>query len=196
VIANDPVDGIVPNSTPARYTNTAIALHWLTFALIASGFGLAVYMTGLQLSPRKLEYFSWHKWIGVTVFMLVVARLAWRLVHPAPALPAMMPAWQQRAAVLVHAALYALMLVIPLTGWLYSSASGIPTVYLGLLQLPDLLEKDKALAAQLKLVHVTLNYTMLTLVVVHAAAALKHHFVDRDGVLKRMLPLVRSAGEL
>lgn len=185
----------MPNSTPARYTSTAIALHWLMFALIASGFALAVYMTGLPLSPQKLKYFSWHKWIGVTVFMLVVARLAWRLTHPAPALPAMMPAWQQRAAALIHAALYALVLVIPPTGWLYSSATGVPTVYLGLLQLPDLLEKDKALAGQLKLVHVTLNYTMLTLVVIHIAAALKHHFVDRDGVLRRMLPFIRPAGE-
>lgn len=185
----------MPNSTPGRYTNTAIALHWLTFALIAFGFALAVYMTGLPLSPRKLEYFSWHKWIGVTVFMLVVTRLVWRLTHPAPALPAMMPAWQQRAAALIHAALYALLLVIPPTGWLYSSAAGVPTVYLGLLQLPDLLAKDKALAEQFKLVHVTLNYTMLTLIVIHAAAALKHHFVDRDGVLRRMLPFIRSAGE-
>jgi cytochrome b561 len=183
------------NSTPARYTSTAIALHWLTFALIASGFVLAVYMTGLPLSPQKLKYFSWHKWIGVTVLMLVVARLAWRLTHPAPALPATMPAWQQHAAALIHAALYALVLVIPPTGWLFSSASGVPTVYLGLLQLPDLLERDKALAGQLKLVHVTLNYTMLTLVVIHAAAALKHHFVDRDGVLRRMLPFIKPAGE-
>ncbi len=181
--------------TSASYTRTAISLHWLTLVLIACGFALAVYRVDLPLSPQKLKYFSWHKWIGVTVFMLAVARLAWRLTHPAPASPAMLPLWQQRAAASVHAALYVLILAIPLSGWLYSSATGLPTVYLGLVQLPDLLPRDKALTAQLKLVHVTLNYTLLMLVVVHTAAALKHHVVDRDDVLRRMLPFVKPAGE-
>ena len=173
---------------PARYTRTAIALHWMIFLLIACGFSLAVYMVDLPLSPQKLKFFSWHKWIGVTVFLLALARLAWRLTHAAPALPAGMPPWQRHAAALNLVLLYALLVVIPVTGWLYSSATGVPTVYLGLVQLPDLLERDKALAAQLKLVHVSLNYTMLVLVIIHAAAALKHHFVDRDDVLARMLP--------
>ena len=180
---------------PACYNRIAISLHWLTFVLIACGFALAVYMVDLPPSPQKLKYFSWHKWIGVTVFMFALARLAWRLTHPVPALPAILPAWQQRAATSVHAALYVLILAIPLTGWLYSSAAGLPTVYLGLVQLPDLLIKDNALAAQLKLVHITLNYTLLTLVVIHAAAALKHHVVDRDDVLRRMLPFVKPARE-
>lgn len=170
-------------------------LHWLIFVLIICGFALAVYMVDLPLSPQKLKYFSWHKWIGVTIFMLAVARLAWRMTHPAPALPASMPEWQRRAATATHVILYALILVIPFTGWIYSSASGVPTVYLGLLQLPDLIAKDKALAAQLKLVHVTLNYTMLALVIIHAAAALRHHFVDRGEVLARMLPFVKYRGE-
>ena len=170
------------------YTRTAISLHWLTLVLIACGFTLAVYMVDLPLSPQKLAYFSWHKSIGVTVFMLTLARLAWRLTHRAPAPLAIMPVWQQRAATAVHALLYVLLLAIPLTGWVYSSAAGAPTAYLGVVQLPDLLARDKTLAAQLKLVHVTLNYTMLALVVMHAAAALKHHVVDRDDVLRRMLP--------
>ena len=171
-----------------RYTPTAIALHWLIFVLIACGFALAVYMVDLPLSPQKLKYFSWHKWIGVTIFMLALARVAWRLTHGAPALPPSMPAWQQRVAAATHVLLFVLIVVIPLTGWLYSSAAGMPTVYLGLLQLPDLVARDKALADQLRLVHVSLNYIMLALVVVHAAAALKHHLVDRDDVLRRMLP--------
>jgi len=181
--------------TANRYSGPAILLHWLIFALIACGFTLAVYMVELPLSPQKLKYFSWHKWIGVTVFLLAVARLAWRMAHPAPALPESLPAWQRRAAAITHAVLYALILVIPLTGWTYSSAAGVPTVYFGMVQLPDLLAKDKALAEQLKLVHITLNYTLLTLVIIHAAAALKHHFVDRDEVLARMLPFVKSHGE-
>ena len=182
-------------ATPVRYTSTAIALHWLIFLLIACGFTLAVYMVDLPLSPQKLKYFSWHKWIGVTVFMLAVARLAGRLVLPAPALPATMPAWQQSAEAVSHTLLYLLLLVIPLTGWLYSSAAGVPTVYLGIVQLPDLLAKDTALAELLKFIHVMLSYTILTLVIIHAAAALKHHFLDQDDVLKRMLPFVKLGRE-
>ena len=180
----------LPMPTAARYTNTAIALHWLIFALIACGFALAVYMVDLPLSPAKLKYYAWHKWTGITVFLLALARLAWRLTHRAPALPADMPAWQRRAASATHALLYALIVIIPVTGWLYSSAAGLPTVYLGILQLPDLLAKDKTLADQLKWTHVTLNYTLLVLVITHAAAALRHHFIARDDVLRRMLPRV------
>jgi len=185
----------MPAFSPLRYTRTAIALHWLIFVLIACGFALAVYMVDLPLSPQKLKFFSWHKWIGVTVFMLALARVAWRIAHPAPALPATVPAWQRHVAAVNLVALYVLILAIPPTGWLYSSATGVPTVYLGLVQLPDLLPKDKALAEQLKLVHVTLNFIMLTLVIIHAAAALKHHYVDRDDVLERMLPFIKPRGK-
>ncbi len=175
-----------------RYTATAIALHWLIFALIACGFTLAVYMVDLPLSPLKLKYFSWHKWIGITVFLLALARVAWRCTHRAPPYSAALPLWQRRAAGAMHLALYALIVVIPVTGWLYSSAAGVPTVYLGVIALPDLVMKDKALAELLKSVHVTLNYTLLILVVMHVGAALHHHFIVRDEVLARMLPGVRA----
>lgn len=181
--------------TSNQYTGPAMLLHWLIFALIACGFTLAVYMVDLPLSPQKLKYFSWHKWIGITVFLLAIARLAWRMTHPAPALPATLPAWQLRAAAASHILLYVLILVIPLSGWIYSSAAGVPTVYLGIVPLPDLLAKDKPLADLLKVVHVTLNYSMLTLVIIHAAAAFKHHFIDHDEVLARMLPFAKSRGE-
>jgi cytochrome b561 len=174
-----------------RFTSTVIALHWLVFALIACGFSLALYMTDLPLSPLKLKYYSWHKWIGVSVFLLAVTRLAWRLTHGAPSLPASMPAWQRAAATATHALLYALILVIPVSGWLYSSAAGVPTVYLGIVQLPDLLARDKALAESLKTVHVALNYTLFALVALHAAAAIKHHWIDGDDVLARMLPFAK-----
>ncbi len=175
-------------STTDRYTTTAIALHWLIFALIACGFTLAVYMVDLTLSPLKLKYFAWHKWLGVTVFLLALVRAAWRRTHRAPPFPPGIPEWQRHAASAMHMALYALILTIPVTGWLYSSAAGVPTVYLGVMPLPDLVLKDKALAELLKYVHVTLNYTLLVLVVMHVIAALQHHFVARDEVLARMLP--------
>ena len=173
-----------------RYTATAIALHWLIFALIACGFTLALYMTGLPLSPAKLKYISWHKWIGVTIFVLMLARLVWRLAHPAPPLPASMPAWQRSAARVSHVMLYILIIAIPLTGWLMSSAFGVPTVYLGLIPLPNPLARDKELAELLRSAHLFLNYTMLALVIIHVAAALKHHLADKDDVLARMVPFI------
>ena len=176
--------------TDARYTKTAIALHWLAAALIVCGFTLGLSMVDLPFSRQKLVAYIWHKSIGITVFLLTCVRLAWRLTHPPPPSPPMVD-WQRRAAGISHVALYALLLVIPLSGWVYSSSTGVQVVYLGLIPLPDLVPKDKALAAVLRACHVTLNFTLLALVCVHAAAALKHHFVDRDTVLWRMLPAAR-----
>ncbi len=102
-----------------------------------------------------------------------------------------MPHWQRQALTAVHCLLYVLMLAIPVSGWIYSSSTGISVVYLGLVPLPDLVAKDKALAETLKAVHVGLNFTLATLVFVHVGAALWHHWVDRDGVLPRMLPFLR-----
>lgn len=174
-----------------RYSSTAIALHWLVALMLLCSATLGLYMVDLQLSPAKLKLYSWHKWLGVTIFLVAAGRLFWRLTHPAPALPATVPVWQRRAAALTHALLYALLFVIPLSGWLMSSALGVQVVYFGVLPLPDLLEKDRALGEQLKLVHLALNLTLLGLVVLHAGAALKHHLLDRDEVLHRMLPALR-----
>lgn len=176
----------------ARYTTTAIALHWLIAALIVGGFTLGLSMVGLPLSRQKLQWYAWHKWIGITVFLLSCARLAWRWGHHPPTAPRAMPRWQVRAAHWAHGLLYALLLVIPLTGWLFSSASGVQVVYLGLVPLPDLLPKDKALAGVLRACHVWLNFTLLALVCTHVAAALKHHFVDGDAVLTNMWPAAIS----
>ena len=171
-----------------RYSGPSIALHWLVAALLVATFPLGLYMTGLPLSPRKLQFYSYHKWIGVSVFILAWVRIAWRLWRPPPPFPGAMAPWQRRAAHAVHGLLYVLLLAIPLSGWLYSSASGVPTVYLGLWQLPDLLDRDKSLADALRTVHRALNWTLAALIAVHVGAALKHHFVDRDGLLHRMLP--------
>lgn len=173
------------------YTRTAVALHWLVALLILAALPLGLYMTGLKLSPLKLQLYSYHKWLGVTVAWLVVLRLAWRLTHVAPPLPMSVPVWQQQAASALHHLLYALMLLLPVSGWLMSSAKGVQTVYFGLLPLPDLLAKDEWLGDLLALVHAGLAYTLAVLVGVHIAAALKHHFVDRDAVLARMLPFLR-----
>jgi cytochrome b561 len=174
--------------TQSRYTRTAQALHWFAALLIFGGLGLGLFMTGLEITPEKFRYYAWHKWVGITVFLLAVARLAWRAAHPAPPLPATMPAWQIRASRATHALLYALMLAIPLSGWIYSSSTGVTVVYLGLVPLPDLIPKDRETAKSLLLLHNSLNSLLAAVVTVHIAAALKHHFVDRDDVLVRMLP--------
>lgn len=171
-----------------HYSATAKALHWGIAVLIFGLLGLGFYMTGLDLSPTKLQLFSWHKWAGVTVFMLVVVRLAWRITHRPPALPAHMSALERFAAHAGHHLLYVLMFAIPLSGWLMSSAKGFQTVWFGVLPLPDLLAKDKALGDLLQTVHVSLNFVLIALLLAHIGAALKHHLVDKDDVLTRMLP--------
>ena len=175
-------------ATPARYTAPAIALHWLIGLGIIGLFCFGLYMHELPLSPDKLRYYAWHKWGGVTVLLLVVVRLFWRATHRPPALPIAMPAWQRMTATATHHLLYLLMFAIPLSGWLMSSAKGFQTVWFGVLPLPDLLSKDKALGDALAEAHELLNFTMAALVLGHAGAALKHHLIDKDDVLTRMLP--------
>ena len=176
----------------SRYTSTAIALHWLIAVMLLMSVSVGLYMTGLKFSPEQLKLFNWHKWAGVTIFMLVLVRCGWRLFHAAPPLPESMPVWQRRGGTITHLLLYALMLAIPLSGWLMSSAKGFQTVYFGQIPIPDLLGKDKELGELLTLVHKFLNYSMIAIAIAHAAAALKHHFIDKDDVLRRMLPAKRA----
>ncbi|MGD9870947.1 MAG: cytochrome b [Thauera sp.] len=171
----------------AHYTATAKALHWCIAVLIFGMLGLGFYMTGLDLSPTKLQLYSWHKWAGVTVFVLGLLRLVWRLGHPPPALPQHMGALERFAARAGHLTLYVLMFAIPLSGWLMSSAKGVQTVWFGVLPLPDLLARDKALGDLLQTVHLSLNFLLMAVLAAHVGAALKHHFIDRDDVLTRML---------
>ncbi|ASL43514.1 hypothetical protein bAD24_I08485 [Burkholderia sp. AD24] len=174
------------------YTRTAIAFHWLIALLIVCGFALGWVMTDIPgFTPTKLRYFSWHKWIGVTVFALAVLRILWRATHAAPPMPRRMPTWQRGAANLVHLLLYVLMIAIPASGYLYSSAANVPVVYLGLIPLPRLIAPDPHLKELLKTIHITLNYTLLVLVALHVVAALKHQWLDRDGLLSRMLPFLK-----
>ncbi len=173
-----------------RYTHTAIALHWAIALLIFAAFPLGVYMHELPLSPDKLRLYSYHKWIGVTVFLLAALRISWRFTHPTPPLPDTMPRWEKLAADTVHYLLYALIFAVPLSGWLMSSARGFQTVWFGVLPLPDLVGKNKELGDLLKEVHESLNFTMLALVLAHAGGALKHHFIERDAILARMIPFL------
>lgn len=174
-----------------RYTRTAITLHWLIALLILAAFPLGVYVHDLPLSPHKLRLFSYHKWIGVTVFMLAVIRVSWRVTHRPPPMPEHMPNWEKFAAESVHYLLYVLIFAIPISGWLMSSAKGFQTVWFGVLPLPDLVGKNKELGDQLLELHRALNYLLLGLLLAHVGAALKHHFIERDDILVRMIPFLR-----
>lgn len=170
------------------YDAVAKTAHWLTALLLVGSFGVGLYMVGLKMSPDKLKLFSYHKWIGVTVLVLVLLRLAWRALHAPPPLPSAMPAWERSAARASHGFLYLMLLAVPLSGWLMSSAKGFQTVWLGVLPLPDLLAKNPPLGESLQTLHYAFNKLLLALIGVHVAAALKHYFFDRDQVLQRMLP--------
>lgn len=178
--------------TTDRYTTTAIALHWLLAGALLGLFALGVYMADLSASPAKLRLYNWHKWAGVTVLGLSALRLGWRLAHRPPPLPpvvlGVMPEWQRRAHAATHRLMYLLFFVVPLSGWAYSSAAGYPVVWFGVWALPDLLPVDESLARVARTVHAACAFALGALVVLHVAAALKHHAVDRDGLLARMWP--------
>ena len=177
------------NPTPAveRYTPVAIAFHWLLAIAIVVSFSVGLYMSGLTMSPTRLKLFNWHKWAGMTIFALSALRLLWRLTHRPPA-DVPMPAWQQRAAHGAHLVLYLLFFGVPLAGWAYSSAAGFPVVVYGLIPLPDFVPVDKGLAENLKTLHQVLAFSLAFVVLAHVGAALKHQFIDRDGLLLRMWP--------
>lgn len=192
-IGKDAASGIHSNDVQRNaYTAGAIALHWIIATLIFGGFALGWMMTRIPgITPDKLRFYSWHKWIGVTVLALAVLRVLWRLTHRAPPLPDSMRVWQRHAAHLGHILLYVLMIAIPVSGYLYSSASNIPVVYLGIVPLPPIIAPDPVLKVWLKSIHITLDYGLLVLVIGHVAVAVKHHWLDGDGLLYRMLPFLK-----
>jgi cytochrome b561 len=168
-----------------------VGLHWLTLLLIVAAYVIGSLLEDMTLSPLKLKLYAWHKWVGMLVLFLLplrlLLRLSDRLDHAAGLLP-----WEARASAAVHGALYLLLLAVPLLGWLQSSAAGFQVVWFGVLPLPDLVGKDKALAEILKELHEGSVNLLLALVALHAAAALYHQYVRHDGVLARMVPWLRS----
>lgn len=169
-----------------RYSTPTILLHWLMAVLIVGAFVVGLTVSDMPLSPTKFKWIAWHKWIGITVLGLLAVRLLTRLLGNTPPLPNTMSPAARTVAKFGHLALYGLMLAVPLTGWLMSSAYGFPVVYFKLVPLPDLIGKDKALADALHSVHAALNWVLAASVLGHLAAALKHQLIDRDGLLSRM----------
>ncbi|RZL95113.1 MAG: cytochrome b [Variovorax sp.] len=185
---------VAPGAAEApRYGAVAMALHWLLALMILASFSVGLYMADLPLSPLRIRLVNWHKWAGITILTLSAVRLLWRLGHQPPPLPAdvldAMPGWQLAAHRGAHLLLYVLFFAVPLLGWAYSSALGFPVVWFGVLPLPDLMPVDKDFAeAVLKPLHQASAFALATVAVLHAAAALKHQFVDHDGLIDRMWP--------
>ncbi|EQD54915.1 cytochrome B561, partial [mine drainage metagenome] len=162
--------------------------HWLVALGIFALAGIGLYMVDMPLGMAKLKVYLLHKALGVTVLALVLLRLLWRLFDRHPHYPAHMPRWQVGAAHASHALLYLLLLLLPISGWVYNSASGFPLPWFGLLQLPAIAPVSKSLAHVALSVHETAFWVLAAVVLLHIVAALDHHFRHRDTVLARMLP--------
>jgi cytochrome b561 len=172
-----------------RYGVVAQLLHWAIVALIIVQFVLAEKAEELPLGSAKIATLAQHKSFGMTILLLAVARLIWRLMNPVPKTPSAMPRWQRAAAHASHVGLYALLFATPLLGWTMSSARNFPVSWFGLFTFPDLVGPNRPLYDFLHETHEIAAKLIFGLAVLHAAAALKHHFIDKDNVLRRMLPL-------
>src|SRR5450755_3215558 len=178
-------------NTEDCYGAIAILFHWSMAFLVIGLAALGLYMVTLPdvgFSTKKVTLVLYHKEFGVLVFVLLATRLAWRITHILPRLVEHLPDWQQIAARFVHLSFYALLFALPMTGWLMSSAAGIPVSFFGLVMLPDFVHRDENLFQLLIDIHKWLGYVLIFFIVVHAAAALRHHFVFKDDTLRRMLP--------
>ncbi len=177
----------------AQWGWVSIGLHWLTFILIIGLMMIGLLLDELPKSPKYIWVFNLHKSTGLTVLALTLLRLGWRLVSPAPAPVEGTPRWQDGIAKLTHGALYALLLAMPLSGWLYDSASGLrPLRWFGLFLVPKLSGIDPDIKAFALQAHETIFYLLASLLLVHAAAALFHHYRLHDLTLVRMWPPART----
>ena len=175
-------------NTTRRWGALAQLFHWLIVALIIVQVTLASLADDLPPGVKKLTLLARHKSVGITILMLVTARLLWRLANPTPPLPPTLKPYERRLAHFTHTMLYTLLFAMPLSGWMMSSAYGFPVSWFGFFQLPDLVPKSKPLYDALVTAHATLAVVLGAVVALHVAAALKHHFWLRDDTLRRMLP--------
>jgi cytochrome b561 len=170
----------------ASYHPVAKALHWITALLVLGLIGLGLWMVDLPISLTKLLAFAWHKWIGLVVLTLTVLRLLWRWYAPPPPLPGTVEPWHMRLSAISHGLLLTLLLAMPVSGWLMSSAGGVTVYWFGYLKLPDLVERDQLTFQMLRTLHHQLAWLLIGVLVVHVLAVVHHDVVRRDGVFRRM----------
>ena len=175
-------------NTTRRWGAVAQLLHWLIVIFVITQFTLFALFDDLPAGARKLTLLARHKSVGITILMLALLRLAWRSANPTPELPDTLKPYERRLARFTHGLLYGLLFAVPLAGWTASSARGFPVSWFGLFTLPDLVPKNKGLYDTLLDTHAFLAWTLGAVAIIHLLAALKHHFVLKDDVLRRMLP--------
>lgn len=178
-----------------RWGAVSVVLHWSIAAAILFMGALGIYMKGLPIGADKIALYALHKSIGMTLLVLVLARLVWRLFAGRPLLPPGMPAWQRWLSRISHALLYLLLLAMPIAGWVMNSAANFPLRWFDLFTIPAIVEPSRELRRAAGDAHETLFWILMLLVMVHVGAALKHHFIDRDNVLRSMLGLRARAPE-
>jgi cytochrome b561 len=173
-----------------RYSTVSLVLHWLIAGLVLTQLGLVWAHEATEGSASR-EFMNLHKSVGLSILVLTLARLAWRIANPAIPLPAATPRWQKLAARGTHVLFYVFLVAMPLVGWAASSAAGRDIVWFGLFEWPLLpIGGGRETAGSLMEAHEIAGKLLIALVVLHVLGALKHHFVDRDNVLHRMIPLI------
>lgn len=189
-MANPIQRGFIPwRNTAERYGAVSQFLHWTVVVLVILQFVLGFTAAGMPISLQRLILLVRHKSIGMTIFGLVLARLVWRGFSPAPSLPTAMPSLHKTAAHVSHVLLYALLICMPIVGWITSSASHLTVTWFGLFPFPELVGPDAHLAKLAKATHAAMAWMLLAVASLHALAALWHHFMLKDNVLRRMLPV-------
>lgn len=172
-------------NTKERYGVVAILLHWVLAVLMIGLIILGLYMVELPISLEKLKLYGWHKEYGFLVLALAIIRVIWRLTNITPHLA--LPLWEEIAARSVHWIFYGFMFALPITGWLITSAAGLPASFFGLVTLPNLVSPNEELRLLFQEMHEWLGYALIAVIGLHVAAALKHHFIDKDDILRRMI---------
>ncbi|MBS3928407.1 MAG: cytochrome b [Sphingomonadales bacterium] len=181
------------STTSDRYSRGAVVLHWLIALLIILNLIGAFVAEDLPKADKAMVM-GYHKATGITILVLTLARIVWRLMHKAPPMVETLKAWEAALARVTHAGFYFLMLAVPLTGWAMSSAfsKGGPVSMFGLFDVPALpVGTDKPTADMFYELHEIFAFVMIGLFVLHLGAALKHHFVDKDGTMRRMVPWLK-----
>jgi cytochrome b561 len=181
------------SNTTTRWGSVAQLLHWTIVVLIITQVALGLIADDLPLGMKKLAVLARHKSVGITILMLAIIRLGWRLAQrESPPLPSTLKPYERALAHFSHVGLYVLLFAMPVSGWIMSSARNFPVSWFNLFQLPDLVAPNKALYDAMVTTHHMLAYALFVIVTLHVLGALKHHFVLKDDVLRRMLPFTKT----
>ncbi|MBV8801739.1 MAG: cytochrome b [Gammaproteobacteria bacterium] len=173
-------------NTDNQFGLITILLHWIMAILIIGLLIIGIYMVRIPVSPLQLKLFRWHKEFGMLVLMVVIVRLIWRFSNVIPTLLTL-PIWERMAALSVHWMFYFFMIILPISGWLVSSAAGISISFFGWFVFPDFVSANEEVRILFTAIHKWIAYLLIAVLCLHIAAALKHHYLNKDDILRRML---------